>query len=114
MFVISTLAVSILFLLYGILFGFVGLAGSNASDGAEFAGVSGALGLGFGCVGLFFIAFAALEGYIALKLETPKKWIWIVQIIFLCTRLFNLATLPLTVYFLVQLLKPEYKDYYVE
>lgn len=102
---------------YAFLFGLLGFAAVSSTNTD-----SQAAGTGFG---LFFIVLfggiALISGtmtvlniYLAWKLEEPKKWIWIAQVIVTCLQFLNLYYLPVNIYFLIQLLKPEYKEYYTE
>lgn len=104
---------TLLFIMYTVIFGSLGFAVSttNSNSGASF-GIF--LIVFFGGITLISAIFTGLNILLSVKLEEPKRWIWITQIIITCFQFLNLYYLPVNIYFLIQLLKDEYKEYYSE
>ncbi len=98
---------------YTALFVGISFTGSEAST-SESAFVGGLLGLFFGVFALLYIIFTIMHGVIAWKLDQGERWVWVSAVILLIVQLFNIYFLPINIYFLIQLFKPEIKDYYTE
>ena len=114
---IMGLVISAAMVVYAAIFGLVGIAATTSTTQTE-AQAGTAIGLifvvVFGIIALISATVTFLNFYIAWKLEEPKKWIWTAQVILTCLQFFNLYYLPINIYFLIQLLKPEYKEFYKE
>jgi len=114
---IMGIIISLVMLMYVLFFSFLGVASSTSTSASE-AQAGAAVGIVFvvifGVIALISLLMTGLNFYLAWKLEEPKKWIWTAQVIITCLQFLNLYYLPVNIYFLIQLLKPEYKEYYSE
>ncbi len=113
---ISGLVATLIMALYAGLFSFIGFSSLSTVEGSTRSSqeVGVVFLILFGGAALVALLFTVVHGIVAWQFNQPRKWVWILAVIGQILQVLNIYYLPLTIYFLIQLFKEEYKIYFTQ